>query len=126
MKAAASALASHSGVAARLENAQGADRASDRGDHMAGAVRRELLRCRALQMHVVALAAAERLLHEIRAAGVDRLDRRIVDAGAVAGVAEHRHGLAAMVHEHSLAGEVPPGEPGLRGAARRERTRRCR
>ena len=63
MKRRAASVASHWRVAARLENAQRADRLAHRSDHVADPVVLELLRRRPLLVDVVALALAERLVH---------------------------------------------------------------
>ena len=65
-------VSSHSRVAARLEKAHDADRIGERGDDVADAVVLELLRRRALQVDVVALALAEGRDHLLGGAGVDQ------------------------------------------------------
>jgi hypothetical protein len=79
----------------------------------------ELLRRRPLLVDVVALAGAERRVHLSRG-HVNRLDRRVVEAAAMARVLEHRQGLAAVIHEDGAAAELVPREPGVRRPGREE------
>ena len=87
-----------------------------RSDDVADTVMLQLLRAGALQVHVVALALAERRDHLLGGADVDQRQRLQVHALLEAGVLEHGHRLAAVVDDHLLALELVPAE-GLVGAA---------
>ena len=98
----------------------GADGVAERGDDVAVAVVLELLRRRALQVDVLALASLEGCDHLLRRAGVDRADRAVVEAALVTGVLEHDRGLAAVIDQHAAALEAVPAEIGLRLAPDQE------
>ena len=83
---------------------------------MADAVVLELLRPRALQVDVVAVALAEGGDHLVGGAGIDGVDGLVVEAFLEAGILEHGHRLAAVVDDHALALELVPREV-LVGAA---------
>jgi hypothetical protein len=97
----------------------GADGLADGRHHVADLVVLELLRRRPLLVDVVALALAKRRVHLV-ARHLQRLHGLEVEAAPVTGVLEHGEGLAAVVHEHLLAGELLPREDGIGGAAREE------
>jgi hypothetical protein len=59
-----------------------------------------LLRCGSLLAHVLAGAGAEGRVDLPRVGGVDHLDSIDIHAAPVAGVSEHRHRLATVVHQH--------------------------
>ena len=88
---------------------------------MARALVRELLRPRALQVHVVAVAFLEGFDHVLGGAGVHQ-DRVLhVQPLPVAGVLEHRHRLRAVVDDQLAAFQVLPAELRLRRAPEEEK-----
>ena len=64
-------------------------------NHVAGALGLQLLRVRSLLLHVLSLSFTKSPVDVIRTAGRYRLDTLEIDAGTVAGVAQHRVRLAA-------------------------------
>src|SRR3546814_13405832 len=87
---------------------------------MADAVGLELLREGSLLLDILSLAGAESAVDLCGAAGGNRPDPVEVDAGLVAGIAEHRARLAALEQHDLGAPELLPGEGGVRRAPAHE------
>ncbi len=84
---------------------------------MADAFEGELLRRRALQVDVVALAGAKGLLHGLGVTRVDGLEGFEIDTFLVERESEHGKRLAAVVDDDLFALELFPGECVVRLAA---------